>query len=309
MKVKVKKQRKKKIKGIEELKKWFSQESPEVSEISSNSDTSGIEDEDKYVNRKERNRNRKERNKENKRRIKSDTATKASHTVGLKPISSQDIEIQLKSTGDIKQAREKAVRNYLKNYLQFNDEELEAVTILDTKVSPKGDNTIYGVFKDLNTIKDIHWRAASIRNPTIGIRNYVPPQFWSRYMYLNTECSKFREDYPDTKTQLRFSCKDVEILMKKKGTEEPYCVVSYETVTDPRSVPNFDYNMKWQNRANMTPRRQLVPYREDNNRMDDHPSSLTRHRSTDSRSGKSESKKQKLNTISSSSSNEEDETI
>ena len=35
---------------------------------------------------------------------------------------------------------------------------------MDTRVSPKGDKTIYAVFEKIETIKDIHRRAAEIKN-------------------------------------------------------------------------------------------------------------------------------------------------
>ena len=52
-------------------------------------------------------------------------------------------------------------------------------------------------------------------------------------MYLSKECTKYREDYPNMKTQMRFGERDVEIMLKKKGLDETYRKVPFETITEP----------------------------------------------------------------------------
>ena len=179
-------------------------------------------------------------------------------------------------------------------------------------MSPKGDDTVYVVFKELKTIKEIHWRAAQIQNPAIGIRNYIPPQFWRRYMYLNEECNKYRQHYKNTKTQLRFNNLDIEILVKTRGSTEPYSTVPYDEITDPKYIPKFEYNIKWENRNDSRPlRKKIIPFRDNtevSDRMeeDDSQNVMTRQRSTDSKSGKADSKKQKLDASSSSSGSDSD---
>ena len=145
--------KKKKPKGMEELKKWFAEESPETSEVSENSESSDPEDVEETVERIKRNKMRKLRNRENKKKRKAETAMKASHTVGLKPISNRDIEAQREKAGDLNTARKDAVKKFLVDYLQFDKEDLETTEIIDTKVSPKGDNTVYVVFKEIKSIK------------------------------------------------------------------------------------------------------------------------------------------------------------
>ena len=290
--------------GMKAIRKWFAQESPDGSEVSSESGTSGNESEAEVINRRERNRNRRKRNHENRKNKKAEAAKKASHTIGCQPISEADIEAHRKKTNDIVKARELAARDFLKNYLQFTDEELKDVTIMETKVSPKGDKTLYIAFKDIRTIKDIHWRAGEIKNPAIGIRNYIPPQFWQRYMFINRECARYREQYPEVKTQLRFGQRDVEILLKTRGTEEAYRNVTFDTITDPREIPAFEHNVKWQQRPNRSPRRKLVVHQQVIGEMEVEENNsgnlcgLLRQRSTDSSSGMAgniETKKMKRN--------------
>ena len=142
--------------------------------------------------------------------------------------------------------------------MQFNKEELESVKIEDTKVSAKGDDTIYAAFGDLETVKDIQWIIAEIRDSRLSIRNYIPPQLWERYMYLNRECTSFRKDNPNTKTQLRFGIMDIEVWVKTKGTAEPYRTVTLETITDPENIQRFDHIVSWKQQKERVPRRKLV---------------------------------------------------
>ena len=246
-------------KGMRKLKKWFGEESPDNS-LSSESDSGGEEENwEEKVNRRQRNSERRRRNIENRRNTIKETATKASLTLGIQPVKNKDIEDHLRVTKDPRKARELAVRDYLRDYLQFNEEELEEVEIKDTKISSKGDETVYVVFGSIETIRDIHWRVAEVRNKEIVVRNFIPPQFWSRYMYLNKACSEYRGLYPKIKTQLRFGSRDVEIMMKEKGSKDPYKKVTYSEVTDPSGVPGFDHSIKWTQRQERKPRRKLIP--------------------------------------------------
>ena len=246
-------------KGMRKLKKWFGEESPDNS-LSSESDSGGEEENwEEKVNRRQRNSERRRRNIENRRNTIKETATKASLTLGIQPVKIKDIEDHLRVTKDPRKARELAVRDYLRDYLQFNEEELEEVEIKDTKISSKGDETVYVVFGSIETIRDIHWRVAEVRNKEIVVRNFIPPQFWSRYMYLNKACTEYRGLYPKIKTQLRFGSRDVEIMMKEKGSKDPYKKVTYSEVTDPSGVPEFDHSVKWTQRQERKLRRKLIP--------------------------------------------------
>ena len=123
-------------------------------------------------------------------------------------------------------------------------------------------------------------------------------------MYLNEECNKYRQNYTNTKTQLRFNNRDIEVLVKTKGSTEPYCVVPYEEITDPKYIPKFEHNINWENRSDSRPlRKKLVPFCEDSDRMEEETSqnAMTRQRSVDSKTDKAESKKQKLDASCSSS--------
>ena len=264
--------------GMRKLKKWFCDESP-INTSESESESGGEQEMwEEKVQRRERNKDRRRKNLENRRANMRETATKASRTLGLHPIENKDIEEYSKKLGDPKKAVEKVVRNYLRDYLQFNSEELKEVEINDTKVSTKGDKTVYVSFNDIENIREIHWRMGELKNKDIIVKKFIPPQFWERYIHLNRACTAYRADNPDAKTQLRFSNRDVEIMMKTKGTEEPYRKVPFSEVTDPREVPAFDHRIKWTQR-NTRPLRRKLQNRE-NSGENDSLSQLIRNGST-----------------------------
>ena len=244
---------------------------------------------------------------------KSEAAIKASLTVGCHPVKKEVNNNFYEKCRDMTKAREYAVKDFLTNYLQFNKSELDKIEIMEMKVSAKCDDTIYVALKDINMVKEIHWRVGEIKNPEIAIRNYIPPQFWRRYMYLNQECSKYREKYPNVKTLLRFGQKDVEIFMKTRGSEEPYKKVPFEEITFTRDIPRFEHDLKWTNNTNRSPRRKLIVHGNSNTGMETDSgvtNGIIRQRSSDS-TGQFDDKKQKLSPVNSNSGQEieEDEDI
>ena len=187
------------------LKKWFGQESPDTSEISEESDSTENENEEEKVERQERNKRRRRRNMENHKKLKAEVSIKASLTIGCHPIYEKDVENLRQKLGDLAKACTEAVKIFLRDFLQFNEEELKYMEIKDTKTSAKGESMIYVVFGSLENIKELHWRAAEIKDPSIMLRNYVPPQFWARYMHLSKSCSDYRKENPQMKTHMFWS--------------------------------------------------------------------------------------------------------
>ena len=308
--------KKKKAKaGMKNIKKWFGQESPDSSEVSDDSEASENEKDEERIDRKDRNRRRRKRNEANRKNLKAEVATKASKTIGCHPIKECDIAELKAKLGDGGKARIEAVKIFLRNFLQFNTEELAEIEIKDTKMSPKRDDTVYVAFGSVDTIKELHWRSAQIRNPAIELRNYVPPQFWSRYMHLSKKCNEYRAKNPMMKTQIRFSGTDVEIMLKKKEPGEAYKCVPHETIAEPSEIPPFEFNMKWNQRRETPLRRKLVVFGTKSADMeieDSLPGRLVRQRSSQE-AGMLKGKKQRLSAGSSgasgSSGSEEDTDI
>ena len=74
-------------------------------------------------------------------------------------------------------------------------------------------------------------------------------------MHLNRKCTEYRKKYPEVKTLLRFGTKDIELLMKTKGSSEPLRIVPYSTVDDNSNIPKFDNTRKWKARTTIPNRR------------------------------------------------------
>ena len=78
-------------------------------------------------------------------------------------------------------------------------------------------------------------------------------------MFLSRGCNDFRENNPDMKTQLRFSDKDIEIMIKNRGSTEPYRTVKYEEIMDIKDIPGYDDNIKWKSKGEIPIRRKITP--------------------------------------------------
>ena len=94
------------------------------------------------------------------------------------------------------------------------------MNIVSTQLAPK-DDILYVAFDNTKDVKDIYKRIAQVQHPEVTTRNFVPPQFYARYMYLSKACKYLRETNKEIKTQIRFGKTDVEILTKKKGEGSP----------------------------------------------------------------------------------------
>ena len=217
-KEKAKEKFKEKAEDKRKVERWFGEDSPVNldNSDSSESDTNDDDDEDfeDIVTRKEKNRLRRKKSKENRRARKEATAAKAQLIIGVGPIEKEEIEEQKKVCKDYGTAKEQAVRDFFRNFLQFEEEELERMMIEDTQVAK--DNFVYMAFSDIEMIWEIHWRVAAVQDPKVQVRNFVPPNFWDRYMFLSRACTAYRAEFPTMKTQMRFSNKDVEIILKER---------------------------------------------------------------------------------------------
>ena len=95
------------------------------------------------------------------------------------------------------------------------------------------------------TLKEIHSRVAACRNEVVQLRNFVPPQYYRRCMFLSQRCAEIRKEDPSKKTQIRFNFDDVEIMMKDRGSSEPYKVVDLEKICNVEEIPPYDHDIKW----------------------------------------------------------------
>ena len=69
-----------------------------------------------------------------------------------------------------------AVSEFLTEYLQFQVEEVQEFTIIETMISKEPD-IMYVTFAEHDMIKTIQRRIAEVRRDEIESRSYIPPNF------------------------------------------------------------------------------------------------------------------------------------
>ena len=215
------------------------------------------DDEWKTVGREQRNESRKRRRRERNEKMKLDLTMKARRMAGLGPISSQDVEKQRKKTKDYNVAKVWAVKAHLASQYKYNQEELDALDILETKCNSK-DDIIYIATASERDIKDIYSRKAECRSDDTTVKSFIPPQYWERFSALNRLCAHRRSQDSSLKTQIRFGERDLIVLTKEKGSQEPYSVTDAATFAEGEEIPDIDMAIKWRFQEERPPRRRLT---------------------------------------------------
>ena len=239
---------------MRKLRRWFGDETSGEDESAEESTDQESEHWD-TVERKKRNKEKKKRVKAARELRVEETFEKSNHILGIGPISEDAVNDKMREIKDFRLAKIEAVRDFLRDILRFNKEELEDLKISDTVISAKHDGVIYVAFENKEDIHEIRLRIAESRNNDISARNYIPPQLYERYMYLNKICQVMRTNDERLRTQIRFGTKDLEVLTKTKGSEEPYKQRSLSELTVVADIPGFDFSKKWTQRVDRPPRR------------------------------------------------------
>ena len=165
--------------------------------------------------------------------------------IGLGPILKQSVNYFLDITSDIEEAKKMAINEFLMTYLQFTEEDLAEISIVDTATAKSDEEVIYVTFRDHDTVRDIYGRAAEIRNNDIQTRIFVPPQFWPRYQHISKYCADLRDSNKDLKTLIRFGDEDIEVMIKDRSTEDHYSVLSLEEIGKHGVIPKFKHEITW----------------------------------------------------------------
>ena len=103
-------------------------------------------------------------------------------------------------TGDYQEGMRMAAEEYLTNVLEFTEAELLDVNITDMQMSANGDDTMYLALDDLKTGKEIRIRIAEREDPRIYARDFIPPNFFDRYVALSWFCKEIRDNDRRIKT-------------------------------------------------------------------------------------------------------------
>ena len=128
--------------------------------------------------------------------------------------------------------------------------------ILETKRNAK-DDIIYVALADEQEIKDIYSRKAECRSDSTVVKSFIPSQFWERFSALNRLCSQRRSQNSSLKTQIRFGTRDLIVLTKTKGSQDPYTVNDISTFGGDDILPDIDLSIKWKFQADRPPRRRV----------------------------------------------------
>ena len=185
--------------------------------------------------------------------------TKANHLVGVGPVYIKDIEKHNKVLKDYKKAKTKAAKDFLVEFVKYNEDEIREIYIISTQISGKGDNTLYLAMGSTAQVREIHMRKAEIRDNEINIRDFIPPQIHARYMHLRRACTEVRQRNPGVKAQIRFGEMDLEVWTKVKGDGDPYTKTEMDKITDTDKIPKFNHDIVWKPKEYKPRRRVLSP--------------------------------------------------
>ena len=247
-----------KIRKPPAFENWFG---IETDSSDSSEDTEKVEWNE--VERSKKNERKKLQQRKKRKETERMTALKASHMIGVGPVDRKLLDKRRKEGMSYIVAKELAVKDLLAEQLEYNTEELTELSLEETRFATNGDNMVYLAMSNMEQIKEIHVRKAELRNDTIQVRNYIPPNYYNRYTYLNKICKDKRTEDPDIKTQLRFGPKDIDIFIKYKSEGVPFKLVKIEDFTDANRVPGFDHSIKWKCFLDKPPRRKLGEHRQE----------------------------------------------
>ena len=175
---------------------WFGEES--------STEESGSEDNDTWreVDRKKNGEERRRKEKRTKKAKITECATKAGNMAGVRPISRDTVQKLMTRNVNFENVKIIALKNFLAEQLDYNEEELEQLIIRETKFATNGDTILYVAMELLEHMKELHMRKAECKNNQITIINYVPPNFFDRFMFLSKLCTEKRSTDKSLKTQL-----------------------------------------------------------------------------------------------------------
>ena len=159
------------------LKDWFGSKDEDLSDSSASSLEEENMGEWSQVERKRQNLKKKQDRKLKLKEKTEELATKMQYMIGVGPIEDKSIAFFEEKGQDNDSAVVFAVQEYLNFFLDFNEEELDEMEIIETKRSKK-DKIVYCVLGKIEEVKEIHYRRAASENMDLITRDFIPPAFW-----------------------------------------------------------------------------------------------------------------------------------
>ena len=86
---------------------------------------------------------------------------------------------------NFEQAKILVIKEFLAHYLNYDQEELTELQIVETRILTRGDNIINIAMADEEQIREMYYRKSELKREDITIRGYIPPNFFERYMAIN----------------------------------------------------------------------------------------------------------------------------
>ena len=210
---------------------------------------------DGTVEKTEANKKRKIDRYRKRKLLQTKVATKAKHMIGLGPIRRASVSYFFEITSDFEEAKKMAIDEFLCEYLQLNEDERKFFIIVETAIAKNDEDLIYVTFQDFDSVKEIRSRIAEIQNEEINTRNFIPPQFWERYKFLNKYCAEERNKDSNLKTLIRFNDNDIEVLFKNRKKDEQYFNIPLKEIEDEvGKMPKFDHSVQWVRRQDRPPK-------------------------------------------------------
>ena len=258
----LKKEKKLKVRKPIEVVNWFADEPTTDSDLSNDSqdeDLGWTEIEKKKVNEKKRKiRYLKKKNK------MEEVASKMKKIIGIGPIPTNSVQYFEKENISTHEARKKAIKEYLAYHLEFDEEDLEQLEILETKQCASRNDIIYFVLGDQDHIREIHYRRAASCNDDLILRDYVPPQYHARYVAIGKKAAEKRGLDKSLKTQIRWGEKDLEIFIKNRnennedGDRERFKKTNLQDFMGDTLLPDFDMEIEWKTRRDEKTKKKIT---------------------------------------------------
>ena len=199
--------------------------------------------------------------KKNKTVSQLKVTDKANKLIGIGPIYQKSIDHFFGILGDYMEAKIMAAKEYLSVRLKFTKEEMKEFEITDTQVSTGSENTLYIALTDNECIRDIRARMAECQDSSLWAVDFIPPQYFARYMALSRIARDMRGKEKYLTIQIRFNQHDVELVTKRKGTNDRYEVMPMDLIEVDGPLPKYDHNIKWRRKLDRPPRRHVSPNR------------------------------------------------
>lgn len=177
--------------------------------------------------------------------------------IGLSPITEDTISWFMENEDLPKEEAEKAaVREYLQLNLQYSNESISCANIIRTRQSSKKElETVYVTFDSEQAVQGIYRRSSIVKNSSVKLTQYIPPQLYTRYIKLEEYCAKMREKEENIRTRVKLGENDFMIQIKKAGTKY------WKTTEVPRELllPEVDFTVEWNHARNEVPTKSTSP--------------------------------------------------